>query len=69
VLKPVTEKIGKEDAASEQVGTRWSIHLSFDHLDSVDVAFDHAGTPAEGQPGGDGFLIAAEPFPAVPWES
>src|SRR5215469_4097303 len=31
---------GEQDALAEQVGFRAPAHLSFDHLDAVDVAFD-----------------------------
>jgi hypothetical protein len=34
--------VGEEDAAAEQVGVCASVHLPFEHLDAVDVAFDGA---------------------------
>ena len=34
--------VGEEDAAAEQIGVSASVHLSFEHLDAVDVAFDGA---------------------------
>ena len=36
-------QVGEEDAAAEQVRAGASVHLSFEHLDVVDVAFDGAG--------------------------
>ena len=36
--------VGEQDAFAEQVGFRAAVHLSFDHLNAVDVAFDGAGT-------------------------
>ena len=44
----------------EQVGVRAAVHLSFDHLDAVDVAFDGAGTVGDGEPGGDGGPVLAQ---------
>jgi hypothetical protein len=46
--------VGGEDAAAEQVGVGAALHLAFEHLDAVDVAFDDTGTPGQGETGGDG---------------
>ncbi len=54
--------VGEQDALAEQVGFRASVHLSFDHLDAVDVAFDGAGAVGDGEPGGDGGPVLAESF-------
>src|SRR5215475_10349884 len=53
--------VGEEDAAAEQVGAGASVHLLFEHLDAVDVAFDGAGAPGEAEPAGDGVLVGAQP--------
>jgi NAD(P)H-hydrate repair Nnr-like enzyme with NAD(P)H-hydrate epimerase domain len=37
-----------------------AVHLSFDHLDFVDVAFHGGGAVGQGQAGGDGLLVAAD---------
>jgi hypothetical protein len=44
----VTGSVGEQDALAEQVGFRASVHLAFDHLDAVDVAFDGAGAVRDG---------------------
>src|ERR1700731_4877915 len=56
----VTGLVGEQDALAEQVGFRAAVHLSFEHLDAVDVAFDGAGAVGDGEPGGDGGPVAAE---------
>jgi hypothetical protein len=52
--------LGEQDALAQQVGFRSSVHLSFDHLDAVDVAFDGAGSPGQGEAGGDGGPVLAQ---------
>jgi len=54
--------LGEQDALAQEVGVRPAVHLSFDHLDAVDVAFDGAGTVGDGEPGGDGGPVFAESF-------
>jgi len=44
----VIASVGEQDALPEQVGFGASVHLSFDHLDAVDVAFDGAGAVGDG---------------------
>ena len=56
----MTGLVGEQDALAEQVGFRASVHLSFEHLDAVDVAFDGAGAVGDGEPGGDGAPVPAE---------
>jgi hypothetical protein len=34
--------VGEQDALAEQVEVRAAVHLSFEHLDAVDVPFDLA---------------------------
>jgi hypothetical protein len=51
--------VGEEYAAAEQVGSGASVHLAFEHLDAVDVAFDGAGAPPEAEPVGDGLAVGA----------
>jgi hypothetical protein len=58
----VTGLVGEQDALAEQVGFGAAVHLSFDHLDAVDVAFDGAGAVGDGEPGGDGGPVFAESF-------
>jgi hypothetical protein len=53
--------VGEQDAEAEQVGAGASVHLAFEHLDAVDVPFHAARTPWQGQPGGDGVLVGAQP--------
>jgi hypothetical protein len=57
----VIGSVGEQDALAEQVGFRASVHLPFDHLDAVDVAFDGTGTVGDGEPGGDGGPVPAKP--------
>src|SRR5215470_7449446 len=45
---------GEQDALAEQAEARPPVHLPFDHLDPVHVAFDRARAVGQGQPGGDG---------------
>jgi hypothetical protein len=56
----VIGSVGEQDALAEQVGFRPAVHLSFDHLDAVDVAFDGAGALGQGQAVGDGVLVGAQ---------
>src|SRR5205814_6142590 len=51
--------VGEEDAAAEQVWAGAPVHLAFEHLDAVDVAFDHARAVGQGEPGGDSVLVGA----------
>ena len=37
-----------------------AVHLSFDHFHAVDVAFDRAAVPGQGQSGGDRVLVSAK---------
>ena len=52
--------VREQDALAQEVGFRSSVHLSFDHLDAVDVAFDGAGAVGQGEPGGDGGPVLAQ---------
>jgi len=52
--------VSEEAAPAEQVGAGASVHLSFEHLDAVDVAFDDAGAPGEAEPAGDGVLVGSQ---------
>jgi len=51
---------GEEDAFAEQVEVRAAVHLSFEHLDPVDVAFDGAGAVGQGQAVRDGGVVSFE---------
>src|SRR5579859_5529721 len=52
---------GVEEYAFAQEGEAGAaVHLAFDHLDLVDVAFHGGGAVGQGEPGGDGFLVAAD---------
>src|ERR1039457_7347894 len=50
----------KDDAFAQQVEAGAAVHLAFDHLDPGDVAFHGAGAVGQGEPGGDGVLVAAD---------
>src|ERR1019366_3206254 len=50
----------KDDAFAQQVEACAAVHLAFDHLDPGDVAFHGAGAVGQGEPGGDGVLVAAD---------
>jgi hypothetical protein len=52
--------VGEEDSSAEQVGAGASVHLSFEHLEAVDVAFDGIGAPLEAESVGDGVLVGAQ---------
>ena len=56
----VMGSLREQDALAQEVGVRPSVHLSFDHFDAVDVAFDGAGAVGEGEPGGYGGPVFAE---------
>ena len=51
----------KDDALAEQGEAGSAVHLAFDHLDPVDVAFDFAGAVGQGEAVGDGLLVGADP--------
>jgi hypothetical protein len=53
--------VGEQDTLAEQVGFRPPVHLSLDHFDAVDVAFDGAGAVGRGELG-DGGPVLAESF-------
>ena len=46
---------------AEQVESGTAVHLPFEHLDPVDVAFDLAGAVGQGQAVEDGLVVAFEP--------
>jgi hypothetical protein len=50
----------EEDAFAEEVAVGSAVHLSFDHLDAVDVSFDPAGVPLQGEARFDGVEVAVE---------
>ncbi len=57
-LDPVTaESLAEEDACGAGKDSA-SVHLSFDHLEPVDIAFDDAGVPVHGEAVEDGLLVA-----------
>jgi hypothetical protein len=56
----VMRSAGEQDAFAQEVWVRPSVHLSFDHLDPVDVAFDGAGVVGPGEAGGDGGPVLAQ---------
>jgi hypothetical protein len=51
-----------EDSFAEQVDVGAAEHLAFEHLDAVDVAFDRAGVPGQGESGCDGVLVVLDAF-------
>lgn len=46
----------------EQIEFRPAKHLALQHLEAVDVAFDWAITPAQGDSGFDGVIVIAQSF-------
>jgi hypothetical protein len=57
-LDPVTaESLAEEGGWGAGKGSA-SVHLSFDHLEPADVAFDDAGVPGHGEAVEDGLLVA-----------
>jgi hypothetical protein len=48
-----------DDAAAEEIKLGASEHLTLEHLEPVDVAFDRPGAPAQREAGDDRILIAA----------
>jgi hypothetical protein len=63
----VIGSVSEQDALAEQVGFGAAIHLSLEHLDAVDVAFDGAGAVGDGEPGGDGGPVLAESLAEAAW--
>jgi hypothetical protein len=51
---------GQQKAPLEQITCGPAKHLALQHLEAVDVAFNRAGTPREGDPGFDGVIVVAE---------
>jgi hypothetical protein len=52
---------GEQDAFAQEVWVRPPVHLSFDHLDAVDVAFDGAGAAGQGEAVCDSGPVLAQP--------
>lgn len=52
--------VGEEDATSEEGKAGPAVVLTFEELDARDVALDGAGTPGQGEPGGDGSQVLAQ---------
>lgn len=52
--------VGEQDPLAQEVRVRPSVHLSFDHLDAVDAAFDSTGAVGQGEAGGDGCPVLAQ---------
>src|SRR6266487_6327405 len=50
-----------DDAFAQQVEAGAAVHLSFDRFEPVDVAFGGAGAVGQGEPGGDGGHVLADP--------
>jgi hypothetical protein len=46
----------------EQAESGAAVHLPLKRLDAGDRAFDRSGAVREGQPGGDGGKVGAQPF-------
>ncbi|MGW6202192.1 hypothetical protein ACWF9B_00845 [Streptomyces sp. NPDC055089] len=51
---------GKQYPLAQEVEVSASIHLPLDHFDAVDVAFDCARTPGQGETGDDGIAVAVD---------
>jgi hypothetical protein len=52
----------QEKALLEQIEFGTATHLALQHLEAVDVAFDRAVTPGQGDPGFDGVIVIADPL-------
>ena len=52
----------QEKALLEQIEFGTAKHLALQHLEAVDVAFDRAVTPGQGDPGFDRVIVVAQPF-------
>src|ERR1700745_1117532 len=50
----------QDDALEEQGEAGAAVHLPLEHLDLGDVALYGGGAVGQGQPGGDGLLVAAD---------
>jgi len=50
----------QDDAFAEEGEAGAAVHLALDHLDLVDVSLHGTGVVGQGQPGGDGVLVAAD---------
>jgi len=51
---------GHQDSFAQEVEVGTAIHLPFEHLDAVDVAFHRAGVPGAGQARGDGVEVVLD---------
>jgi Transposase IS116/IS110/IS902 family len=51
---------GHQDSFAQEVEVGTAIHLPFEHLDAVDVAFHRAGVPGTGQARGDGVEVVLD---------
>lgn len=49
--------LGEQDTFAKKVGSSAAEHLSFQHLQTVDVALDDAAAPGQREPGGDRVLV------------
>lgn len=52
--------VAEQDAFTEQVEAGTPVHLPFEHLDAVDVAFDRTGTVGQGQAVADRIVISLQ---------
>ena len=52
----------QEKALLEQIEFGTAKHLALQHLEAVDMAFDRAVTPGQGNPGFDGLIVIAQPL-------
>jgi hypothetical protein len=50
----------EQDTLAEEIEAGSAEHLTFEHLDPVDVSFDHAGAPGQGEAGDDGVPVAVD---------
>src|SRR5262245_28659279 len=52
----------QEKALLEQIEFGPAIHLALQHFEAIDVAFDRAITPGQGDAGFDGVIVITQPF-------
>ncbi|MFE7572225.1 hypothetical protein ACFU76_35675 [Streptomyces sp. NPDC057539] len=50
----------EENPLAEQLKSDAAEHLALEHLDPVDMAFDRARAPGQGESGGDGVEVAVD---------
>src|SRR5690348_5272277 len=60
VRRPGKLSLRQQDALAEEGEAGAAEHLALEHLDPVDVSFDDAGVPGQGESGDDGVAVSAD---------